>query len=118
MAPSDFHLFPALKDHLCGHKLASNDDVKTDGASWSKLQGTEFYEARINKPFPRLQKCLSFSGLIFKNTVVKKDDNCYLVCSKWQYVRKYMWVVNLYLDCPSYTTVERCTHFLKSYELL
>jgi histone-lysine N-methyltransferase SETMAR len=42
LAPSDFHLFPALKDHLSGHKLASDDDVKTAVASWSKSQGTEF----------------------------------------------------------------------------
>jgi hypothetical protein len=41
LAPSDFHLFPALKDHLSGHRLASDGDVKIAGASWSKLQGTE-----------------------------------------------------------------------------
>jgi hypothetical protein len=59
LAASGFHLFPALKDHFSGHRFA-NDDVKTAVTRWLKSQGTEFNEARINKPVPRLEKCLSF----------------------------------------------------------
>jgi histone-lysine N-methyltransferase SETMAR len=51
LAPSDFHLFPALKDHLAAHKFSS-DDVKTAVTRWLKLQGTEFYEAGIDKLVP------------------------------------------------------------------
>jgi hypothetical protein len=40
--PGDFHVFPALKDHISGHKFSS-DDVKTAVTRWLKLQGTEFY---------------------------------------------------------------------------
>jgi len=47
LALSDLHLFPALKDHLSGHKLASDDDMKTAVTRWLKSQGTEFYEAQI-----------------------------------------------------------------------
>jgi histone-lysine N-methyltransferase SETMAR len=47
LAPSDFHLFPAPKDHHSGHKFAS-DDVKTAVTGWVKSQGTEFYKAGIN----------------------------------------------------------------------
>jgi hypothetical protein len=59
LAPSDFHLFPALKDHLSGHRFASDDGVKTAVMRWLKSQGTEFNEAGINKLVPQLDKCLS-----------------------------------------------------------
>jgi hypothetical protein len=36
LAPRDFHLFPALKDHLAGYKFSS-DDVKTAVTRWLKL---------------------------------------------------------------------------------
>jgi len=52
LAMSDLHLFPALKDHLSGHKLASDDDMKTVVTRWLKSQGTEFYKAQIKKPVP------------------------------------------------------------------
>jgi hypothetical protein len=42
VAQSDFHLFPALKDHLSGHMFASDDDVKTAVMGLLKSQGTEF----------------------------------------------------------------------------
>jgi histone-lysine N-methyltransferase SETMAR len=53
LAPSDFHLFPTLKDHLAGHKFSS-DDVKTAVTRWMKLQGTEFYEAGIDELVPQM----------------------------------------------------------------
>ena len=62
LAPSDFHLFLALKDHLSGHKFTSDDDVKTAVTRWLKSQGAEFYETGINKLVPRLDKCLNLGG--------------------------------------------------------
>jgi hypothetical protein len=59
LAPIDFHLFSALKDHFSGHRFA-NDDVKIAVTRWLKSQGTEFNKAQINKPVPRLGKCLNF----------------------------------------------------------
>jgi hypothetical protein len=44
---SDFHLFPALKDHPSGYKFASDDGVKTAVKRWLKSQGTEFYKAGL-----------------------------------------------------------------------
>lgn len=58
----DFHFFPTLKDHHSGHTFMSDDDVKTTVMTWSKLQGTEFLEAGINKLVPWLDKCLIFGG--------------------------------------------------------
>ena len=54
LAPSDFHLFPALQNHLSGHKYESDDDVKS--------QGTEFYDAGFNKLVPQLDKRLNLGG--------------------------------------------------------
>jgi len=45
LAPSDFHLFPALKDQLSGHKFVSDDNVKTAVTRPLKSQGAEFHEA-------------------------------------------------------------------------
>ena len=36
LAPCGFHLFPSHKDHLSGHKVASDDDMKTAVMRWSK----------------------------------------------------------------------------------
>lgn len=58
---SDFHLFPALNDHLSGHKWAGDDDMET-AAEVTKTHGTDFYEAVINKLVPRVDKCLDLGG--------------------------------------------------------
>jgi histone-lysine N-methyltransferase SETMAR len=34
LAPSNCHLFPALKDHLGGHKFQNDDDIKI-AVTWS-----------------------------------------------------------------------------------
>jgi hypothetical protein len=67
---------PALKDHLSGHRFASDDDVKTAVMRLFKSQGTEFYEAGINELIPRVDKCLIVSGTMLKNKVVNIDNTC------------------------------------------
>jgi hypothetical protein len=57
-----FHLFPTLKDHLSGHKFASDGGVKSAVMRWLKSQSTEFYKAGINKLVPQLDKCLNLGG--------------------------------------------------------
>jgi histone-lysine N-methyltransferase SETMAR len=49
---SDFHVFLTLKDYPSGYKFASDDYVKTVVTRWLKSQGTEVYEAGINKLVP------------------------------------------------------------------
>lgn len=59
LAPSDFQVFPAIKDRLSDHKLAGEEDVKTSVTRWFISGCPEFYEAGINTLAPRLDKCLN-----------------------------------------------------------
>ena len=91
MAQSDFRLLPALKDHLSGHRFASDDDVKTSVMRMLKSQGTECYKAGINKLVPRVDKCHSVGGTMLKNKAVSIDNTCYPICLKWPYIHlEYM----------------------------
>jgi hypothetical protein len=85
VAQSDFHLLPALKDHLSGHRFANGDDVETAVMRLLKSQVTEFYEAGINKLVPRVDRCLSVGGIMLKNKVVSIDNTCDPICSNWPY---------------------------------
>jgi histone-lysine N-methyltransferase SETMAR len=42
MAPSDFHLFGPLKDHLGGKCFADDEDVQTEVQKWLRQQSKDF----------------------------------------------------------------------------
>jgi hypothetical protein len=60
--------------------------VKTVVTRWLKSQGTEVYEAGINKLVPWLDKCLNLGQTMLKNKVISIENIWYLFCSKWQYI--------------------------------
>jgi len=62
LAPSNFHVFPAIKDCLSGHKFAGDEDVKTAVTRWFISGCPEFYEAVINKLALRVDKCPNLGG--------------------------------------------------------
>jgi hypothetical protein len=41
LAPSDYHLFPALKEYLSGHRFKDDCEVQTDVTRWLIAQGTD-----------------------------------------------------------------------------
>jgi len=43
LAPSDFHLFGPIKDHLRGHKFADNNEVMDAVQSWLKATPKRFF---------------------------------------------------------------------------
>lgn len=53
LALSDFHLLPALKEHLGSLRLQSDEDVKTMVTQWFYVQDTTFYKMGIK------EKCLA-----------------------------------------------------------
>ncbi|UYV83572.1 hypothetical protein LAZ67_23001497 [Cordylochernes scorpioides] len=62
LAPSDFHLFPALKWHLGGKHFANDDEVKAEENHWLRRQDTAWYNSGIKKLLQRYQKCLDRNG--------------------------------------------------------
>ncbi|UYV74379.1 hypothetical protein LAZ67_11003292 [Cordylochernes scorpioides] len=61
LAPSDFHLFPALKWHLGGKHFANDDKVQAEENHWLRRQDTAWYNSGIKKLLQR-NPC----GIIFK----------------------------------------------------
>ncbi|UYV64874.1 hypothetical protein LAZ67_3002223 [Cordylochernes scorpioides] len=47
LAPSDFHLFPALKWHLGGKHFANDDEVQAEENHWLRRQDTAWYNSGI-----------------------------------------------------------------------
>jgi len=62
LAPSDFHLFLHLKKHLAGKKFDDDDEVQEEVMTWFKGQAADFYDSRIQKLIPKLNKYLDNAG--------------------------------------------------------
>jgi hypothetical protein len=61
LVPSDYHLFLRLKKHLAGKKV-DGEEVQEEVLTWFKGQAADFYDLGIQKPVPRLKKCLDNAG--------------------------------------------------------
>jgi len=62
MAPSDFHLFPNMKEHLHAKQFKSHDDVKPEVQTWLRGQDPTLYRQGFEKWISRLDKCLNREG--------------------------------------------------------
>ena len=62
LAPSDYHLFPKLKDHLSGEKFTSDNKVKKAVTQLLNRLAVDVYEEGLQKWFVRLQKCIDRNG--------------------------------------------------------
>ncbi|KAG5319700.1 MOS1T transposase, partial [Pseudoatta argentina] len=62
LAPSDFYLFPKLKESLGGHHFNSNDEVKDFVKLFFKKQGTDFYKLGLSKLQNRYKKYIQVQG--------------------------------------------------------
>jgi len=61
-APSDFHLFPNIKKHLCAKQFKSHDDVKHEVQMWLCGQDPTFYRQGFEKWIYHLDKCFNTEG--------------------------------------------------------
>jgi histone-lysine N-methyltransferase SETMAR len=59
LAPSDFHLFPKLKEFLGGKRMETDAEVKDTVTAWLNGLAAEFYDEGIVKLLSRLDKCLN-----------------------------------------------------------
>lgn len=62
LAPSDFHLFPQLKQHLGGRRFANEENLKEEVQTWLTSLAAEWYDAGLKKLLPRYQKCIEIQG--------------------------------------------------------
>jgi len=62
LAPSDYRLFPHLKNFLGGKPFDDDDDLKDAVQKWLTLQVATFYEVDIQKLVPCHDKCLNNGG--------------------------------------------------------
>ena len=62
MAPSDFHLFGPMKEHLRVQKFADDDEVMEAVQSWLKATPKSFFLEGIRKLVDRWTKCVAKQG--------------------------------------------------------
>ena len=62
LAPSDFHLFPKLKEHLKGQHFSYDEEVKSAVRKWFQKQNTKFFKDGFQKLVQHWQKCSEVHG--------------------------------------------------------
>ena len=62
MAPSDFHLFGPMKEHLQGQNFADVYEVMEAVQSWLKATKINFFLEGIRKLVDRWAKCVAKQG--------------------------------------------------------
>ena len=62
LAPSDFHLFLKMKEHLAGKQHADDEDLQHAVVDWLNSQAAVWYEGGISKLVSRYDKCLNVQG--------------------------------------------------------
>jgi hypothetical protein len=56
LAPSDFHLFGPLKNHLGGKCFADDKEVETEVRKWLRQQSKGFYAVGFDAPVKQWNK--------------------------------------------------------------
>ena len=62
LAPSDYHLFGKLKEHLRGNHNATIDDVRRGVQTWIKQTPAAFFEKGIMDLVSRWEQCIASEG--------------------------------------------------------
>ena len=62
LAPSDFHLFGPVKEHLWGQKFADDDEVMAAVQIWLKATPKSFFLEGFRKLVDRWTKCVVKQG--------------------------------------------------------
>jgi len=62
LAPSDFWLFPKLKEMLKGQHFSSDAEAEAAVREWISSQPETFFTERMNKWIEQLKKCVTING--------------------------------------------------------
>jgi len=76
LAPSDFRLFPKLKEFVKGHKFVDDNEVIYATNSWLEGQDEQFFYNGIRALEKRWTKCISVEG----DYVEKCQNMTYVPC--------------------------------------
>jgi histone-lysine N-methyltransferase SETMAR len=75
LAPSDYYLFPRMKEYLRGNHFASNEDLKKEVERWLRQQDETFYTRGLEKLFDRYEKCIELGGAYIEKCSVANDND-------------------------------------------
>ena len=75
LAPSDYHLFPKLKDHEGGKRFKSDDAVQTEVARLLEGLAGDLFDLGMQKLEHRLKKCVKKIETMLKNRQMCKLFN-------------------------------------------
>ena len=62
LVPSDYHLFPSMKEPLRGRKFSSLEEMKEAIESWRRKTTRDFYEDGLHALLKRWKKCIASGG--------------------------------------------------------
>jgi histone-lysine N-methyltransferase SETMAR len=62
LAPSNFHLFPKMREFLGGKRMATDEEVKEIVTDWLNGLAANFYDEGIVRLVQCLDKCLNCKG--------------------------------------------------------
>jgi len=62
LAPSDYHLFGRLKEHLGGKRFRNNEEVIQDVQEWLHWQPKDFFLSGIHKLPDHWRRCIANQG--------------------------------------------------------
>lgn len=62
LAPSDYHIFGPMKNHLRGIHFREENELKNSATKWIRTQSTEFYNRGIRLLPVRWRKCIDSNG--------------------------------------------------------
>jgi hypothetical protein len=79
LAPSDFHLFGPLKEHLGGRRFATDGEFQQAVMSWLQALDTNFFYAGIEALVYRRDKCFGSMGIMWKNNLYKDRTTDYIL---------------------------------------
>jgi hypothetical protein len=59
LAPSVFHLFGPLRNHLGSKHFVDDKEVKTEVWKWLRQESKEFYAVGFNVPVTQWDQCIN-----------------------------------------------------------
>jgi hypothetical protein len=62
LAPSDFHLFGPLKDHLGGRCFTDDEEVETGVQKYLRQQSKDLYAVAFDILVKQWDKCINVGG--------------------------------------------------------